>query len=135
MSASLSPTQRSIVLDAAFDAVSRASPGAFSQGQRDRPGGADEIDKHLDALVAIVRRTTATRIEPFMTQILDDVCSKCPWQASGTHCGLRSARQCLLYRNVGIVVGAIAEALREIGDGEYWELHSPSMLGFLRNPN
>ena len=127
--------QRSIVLDAVLDAVARASPGAFSQGQRDRPGGAGEIDKHLDALIDIVRRSTATRIEPYLAQILEDICSKCPHQSPSTHCSLRAAGLCQLYRHAATEVSAIAGALKEIRDPDYYEMHSPAMTAFLRNQN
>jgi hypothetical protein len=135
MSTQLSPAHRSLVLHAVLDAVARASPGAFSQGAWDRPGGAGEIDKHLDQLVEIVRRTTATRIEPFQVQVLDDICSTCPHQLPSTHCPLRFARQCLLYQNIAEAVEAIADGLHEIGDARYYEMHSPGMTAFLRNQN
>ena len=135
MPSQLPPAHRSLVLHSVLDAVAKASPGAFSQGHWERPGGAGEVDKHLDQFVEIVRRTTATRIEPYQVQVLQDICSTCPHQFPSTLCQLRSAGQCLLYQNIAAVVDAIADGLHEIGDARYYELHSPAMTALMRNPN
>ena len=123
MPASLAPTKRAIVLEAANDALACVRPGCFSEGEWSRPGGVVEVDAHLDRLVEIVRRTTATRIEPFQVQILEDICAKCPHQEPCGYCALRGIHRCVLYEGAEALVEAIAEALMEVDDADYFAQH------------
>jgi hypothetical protein len=80
-------------------------------------GSLAELDGHILELVPIVRRSTATRVEPYLAQILDDICAKCPHQDHSEFCALRYCGNCLLYRCAGPIVAAVRRALREIDIG------------------
>src|SRR5215207_10100514 len=97
MSMMLPPSKRAIVREAAFDALATACPGSFSDDRWRRPGGIVEVEKHLDQLIEIVRRTTAAQIEPYLVQILQDICQTCSHQEASGYCSLRGIRQCTVY--------------------------------------
>jgi hypothetical protein len=123
MATTMTPEQRRVVLASVREAVASSWRGAFSDGERARPGGVDEIEARLDPLIDIVRRTTATRIEPFLVQILDDICDKCPHQLPSAHCPLRYQKRCVLYECAPAIVSAIGETLAELGDEEFLRTH------------
>jgi len=77
-------------------------------------GGQADLEGHVDELVPIVRRSTATRIEPYLAQFLDDICTKCPHQQPSGHCPLRHEGNCIMFRCAGPIVAATRRALREI---------------------
>lgn len=81
--------------------------------------GAAVLETHLDALLEIVRRSTAEAVEPYLSQILDDICSKCPHQTVSGYCPQRTAGPCVVFRFAEPVVRAIGRALREMGDEQY----------------
>jgi hypothetical protein len=90
------------------------------QGHSD---GVSLIDEHLDALIEIVRRTTATRIAPFQVQIMWDICEKCRYCFPSQYCPLRHMRLCALYAHAEALIEAIAAALRESKDAPYLSTH------------
>ena len=114
----ISPVQLAIVRDAVRDALSHSSSSATSSPAVQH--GADRVsEENLDPLIAAVRRTTATRIEPFVAQVLRDICRKCPFQFPSAHCSLRCAGLCTLHADAVTAIDAIANALIEIGDPVY----------------
>ena len=113
----LTPDQRERVLAAVYRDLFVSCPAG--KGEVRTPDGAAVIETHLDALVDIVRRTTAEAIEPYLAEFLDDICSKCPHQHVSGYCPQRSAGPCVLFRFAEPIVGAVGRALREIGDEEY----------------
>src|SRR4051812_9569112 len=56
---------------------------------RSFPGGLRDLDRHVDALIDIVRRSTAGRIEPYLAQILEEICPTCQYQCPSGYCPLR----------------------------------------------
>jgi hypothetical protein len=114
---SLTPQQRTYVIDAVRRALAESHPEIMHEG----PGGANELAGHVDALVEIVRRTTADRVEPYTAQIMDDVCPHCAHQEKSGYCALRAPgpEQCALSRCTMTIVHAIADALRDMGDPVY----------------
>jgi hypothetical protein len=123
MSNQLTMGQRSIMLKAVSDAMAAAAPEAFAHTLRGRPGGVDEIASHLDALVAVARRTTSNRIEAFLVGILEEVCPKCPYQYPGGSCELRSSQQCVVYLHAAPLMATVTNVLKEMGDEEYLRHH------------
>jgi hypothetical protein len=119
----LTNLQRRDVFAAVFRALRATSPALFADGELNRPGGLVEIEAHLGALVDIVRRSTARLIEPYLAQIFEDICKKCPHQFDSTYCPLRSIGGCVLSSQTATIVAAIAGALREMGDLAYTGLH------------
>ena len=107
--------------DQILTAVHAAVRSSHSPGEADaRPvEGAETIDTHLDALVNIVRRSTAQTIEPYLAQILEDVCCRCRHQSVSGYCPQRAAGPCVVFRFVAPIVRAIQGALHEMGDEEY----------------
>jgi hypothetical protein len=86
--------------------------------------GAKLIEEHLDALVEIVRRSTATAVEPYLAQIHEDVCSRCTRQEVCGFCAQRVPGPCAVYRFAGPIVRAVGRALAEMGDEQYLAAHS-----------
>ena len=113
--------QRYRVLAGVYRELWRVYPRALA-AQR-TAAAAEQIECHFDALVNIVRRSTAGGVEPYLAQILDDICTKCPHQSVNGHCPLRRSGECLIYREAGALVSAIGLGLREISDPEYTALH------------
>jgi len=111
------------VVEATYQALRPIAPHAFGPTGVPLPGLMDELKELIGPLVDIVRRTTATRTEPYLAEMLDDVCTQCPHQQPSQHCPRRGAGECLLYRRANVVVKAIATALRDLDDPEYWFNH------------
>jgi hypothetical protein len=117
----LTPAQRRYLLAeiaSVLPAGSEALPAEDQCG-----GGLAEMETHLDALVDIVRRSTATTAEPYLAQFFDDICAKCPHQQPSTHCPLRSAGKCRLFSHTAAIVAAVAVALVELDDPQYTQRH------------
>lgn len=106
--------ERRLILSEIHEALRQSCPHLLERsGCLPQPSLA-EVDKHLDELVLIVRRSTATRVEPYLAQILDDICPHCPQQQPIGYCPLRHQGDCILYRCAGAIVAAVRRALREI---------------------
>jgi hypothetical protein len=87
-----------------------------------------ESEDRIDQLVNIVRQTTAKRIEPYLFQILEDICPRCPAQYPNGWCLLRVLNKCALYSCAAEIVTAIAEELKAISDPEYLSIHGDRAL-------
>jgi hypothetical protein len=124
MLAPLTPSQRSIVLQHVMDAIAQLESGSQAPPRASRPGGACDVLANLDPLIDIVRHTTATHVEAYQVQILEDVCEQCANQSPLSDCDVRRRDRCLLYANAGILAEAIAKALIEIRDPEYLKTHA-----------
>jgi hypothetical protein len=85
---------------------------------------AARIERDLGKLVEIVRRTNSRRIEPYLAQILDEICPDCSSQCVCGHCTLRHEGQCYLYRHADVLIQAIESALadRARDARENWEI-------------
>ena len=117
VNAGLAPAQRRRVLGAVERKLTRVAP-AMAVGDPEHCG-ASSVDWNLDGIVEIARRTTAERVEPYLTQVLNDVCPGCANQLPSGRCPLREIGQCVLCRYTGVVFGAVREVLEEIGDPAY----------------
>ena len=118
----LPPAIRKRVLDDIERDLRAVASGLFNDPQR--PGGPmAEVTRHLDGLVDIVRRTTATRIEPYLAEILDDICTHCEFEQPSQFCARRDEGKCVLFSHTRTIVDAIARALRDTEDFEYWWNH------------
>ena len=113
----LTPEQRGRILAAVYRELFVSCP--LEAGELRTIQGAAVVESHLDSLVDIVRRSTAVTREPYLAQVLDDVCSKCPHQVASGYCAQRAAGPCVVFRFGGAIVTAIARALREMGDEAY----------------
>ncbi|HEY8747636.1 MAG TPA: hypothetical protein VIM11_06670 [Tepidisphaeraceae bacterium] len=82
-----------------------------------QPGGLAQLDHHVNELIPIVRRSTATRLEPYLAQILDDICTRCPLQEPSAFCALRHEGTCIFFKRAGTIVAAVRRALREVDIG------------------
>ena len=110
----LTAAERRLLVSEVREAVGQQCRGVLERSGPLPAGGLADLDKHLDELVPIVRRSTATRIEPYLVQILDDICARCPYQQPSAFCPLRHDGNCMLYRYAGPIVAAVRRALREI---------------------
>ena len=119
----LTSAQRRHILDEVASALRASSDAAPPQAQVPCGCGPADIETHLDALVDIVRRSTAATVEPYLAQFFDNICNKCPHQQSSTHCPLRSTGKCQLFRHTAAIVAAVAVALVEMDDPEYVQRH------------
>ena len=122
----LTEDQRARVLAAVVHALQPVAPELFTAKNAPNAGGSRGILAHLDELVDMVRRTKDDHVEPYLIQILDDVCPHCPSQGPTGYCGLLHARKCAIYQHAAPIVHAIGEALRSMGDPEYVECHGPT---------
>lgn len=113
----LTPDQRNRLLAAVYRDLFVWCPP--KDGELRTPEGAAVIETHLDELVNIVRRSTAASIEPYLAQIFEDVCAKCPHQAVSGYCPQRADGPCVLFRHAGPIVRAIGRSLLEMSDEEY----------------
>jgi len=123
MSRKLSQVEIPLIRDRIERMLRAVTPDVFDGPDPTRPGGVKRIADHLDALVEIVRRTRTTRTESFLYQILEDICSKCPFQLPSEHCPLRNIHKCALYRCAPAVVEAIADELVLLQDADYLATH------------
>lgn len=93
--------------------------GPLPEGELRTREGTALMELHLDGLVDIVRHTTAATIEPYLAQILEDVCAKCAHQAVSGFCPQRTAGSCVVYRYAAPIIRAVSRALLEMGDEEH----------------
>jgi hypothetical protein len=118
----LTPWQRNRVLALIYREL------LLSQAGRRVPevtaAAADAMESHLDALVGIVRRSTAQKVEPYLVQILDEICPKCQNQTVSGYCPLRHSGECLVYGQAAVLIKTISRVLGEIPDPHYWG-HTP----------
>jgi hypothetical protein len=126
-SAPLTLAQRRQILAEIARAINLDSPSATAVDQVGSGSGLAEIETHLDELVNIVGRSTATTVEPYLAQIFDDICNKCPHQHPSTYCPRRRTGRCQLCRNTAAIVIAVGRALAEMGDPEYAQRHPFSL--------
>lgn len=110
----LTAAERRLLLSEVDEALRQECPDVLERFKSVPAGGLADLHSHLGELVPIVRRSTATRIEPYLAQILDDICAGCPYQQPSAFCPLRHGGNCLLYRCAGPIVAAVRRALREI---------------------
>ena len=113
----LTAGERRLLLDEVHEALRHECPGVWDRSESLPQSGLADLDKHVEDLVPIVRRSTATRLEPYLAQILDDICTRCPYQQPSAYCSLRHEGSCMLYRCAGPVIAAVRRALREIEIG------------------
>jgi hypothetical protein len=123
MTKRLTMEARRFILDAVHRALVVVDADAMEPPEARRPGGTDEIDHRLDALVEIVCRTTASRFEPFRVQIRDDICGKCPCQMACGICPLRDIDGCALLLHAPVLLRVIAGALCALRDPDYLATH------------
>ena len=112
----LTAEQRNRILAVVYRELFLSCPA--TEGELRTREGAGVLETHLDALADIVRRSTAETVEPYLAQILDDVCSKCQHQTVSGYCPQR-AGPCVVFRFAEPVIRAIGRALREMGDEQY----------------
>jgi hypothetical protein len=121
-SAKLTPEQRQRVLAEVYRELFVSCPAR--EGELRTIQGARLIETHLDALVDMVRRSTATTVEPYLAQVHEDVCSRCTHQDVSGFCAQRVPGPCAVYRFAEPIVRAVGRALAEMGDEQYLAVHS-----------
>lgn len=114
---------RQLVMDSIRHALLVVAPEWTRPEEYDRPGGLHDLEEKLDALIEIARRTRSDRVEPYLAEILDDVCSHCRNQRASAFCPVRHSGNCVLYACAGPIMWAIGGALRRLGDAEYLAMH------------
>jgi len=114
---------RQLVMDSIRHALLVVAPEWTRPDDYDRPGGLHDLEQKLDALIEIARRTHTDRVEPYLGEILDDVCSHCQNQRTSAYCPLRHSGNCVLYACAGPIMWAVGGALRRLRDPEYLATH------------
>jgi hypothetical protein len=114
---------RALAMDSVRHALLVVAPEWTRPEEYDRPGGLHDLERKLDALIAIARRTRSDRVEPYLAEILDDVCTHCENQRASAYCPMRHSGNCVLYACAGPIMWAIGGALRRLGDPEYLATH------------
>ena len=119
----LSAAQKQHVIEAIESTLRHECPELFQGANAGSAGGWPDVVSHVDELVEIVRHSTAARIEPYLAQILEDICARCPQQFPSGYCPLRHTGLCVLYRHAQPIVRAIIGALSEMRDPEFQKAH------------
>lgn len=109
----LTPSQRTEILSAVSKAIHCADAERPAGSPADESVVLAEVEKHMDTLVDIVRRSSADQLEPYLAQIQDDICSRCPKQLPSGYCALRSLGECAFYRNARPIIEAIGWVLNK----------------------
>lgn len=113
----LSREQRAAVFDEILRELGGVCPELFDAKHDLDPGGLVELYGHVDDLVAIVRRTTsaaaAGRMEPYLLQVRERICTKCPHKSSSGFCSLRDRNSCALSAHATRIARAVGRALRQ----------------------
>lgn len=109
----LTPMQRADILSAVSRAVQDAEAERPASIVAEKSAVLEEVDKHMDRLVAMVRRSSADQVEPYLAQIQEEICDRCSKQLPSGYCSLRSFGECAFYRNARPIIAAIARVLNE----------------------
>jgi len=111
--------------------MAEVEPAEFSGDRHSRSSidGLRHVNNHLDALIEVVRNTTADSLEPYVAEIRQDVCSHCRFQYPTGYCPLRGMGSCLINRHADRILPAIARALVELGDEQYLRSHGDRPFG------
>lgn len=114
---------RELVMNSIRHALLVVAPEWTRPEEYNRPGGLHDLEEKLDALIELARRTDSDRVEPYLAQILDDVCPHCKNQRASAYCPLRHSGDCVLYACAGPIMWAIRGALRRLRDPAYLATH------------
>src|SRR5690349_6668399 len=109
----LNVQDRTRMMSAIREALKPAEAGKFQSEVWLRSQSLWPVEKHLDALVEIVRRSTAQNIEPYLAQVLNEVCSTCPLSQPSMFCQKRYEGDCILFRNARAIFSTIAAVLQD----------------------
>ena len=60
----------------------------------------EQIERQLPELLRISRRTSADNIEPYLNQIMEEICSKCPIQQCSGYCPVRNEGGCIFFSDL-----------------------------------
>jgi hypothetical protein len=109
----LNDIQRRRLLDELHGSLLRHTPNLSDTLLPHPAGNPVFFDRYLDGLVQIARRSTASQLECYLSQILDNVCACCAYQQHSGFCQLRHANVCPLYCCAGPVLESLNRALKE----------------------
>ncbi len=112
--AQINDAQRRRLLDDLHGTLKRATPNVSEKLISQPAGDPAFFDRYLDGLLDIARRSTASQMECYLSQILDKVCSCCPYQQHSGFCPLRGAGVCPLYCYAAPVLAALRKSLEEM---------------------
>ena len=110
----LNTAQRQRLLDDLHGTLIRQTPNVAEKLSSQPAGNPAFFDRYLDGLVIIARCSTASQLETYLSQILDQVCSRCPYQQHSGFCALRHAGLCPLFCYAGPVLAALRQTLDDI---------------------
>ena len=112
--AQINETQRRRLLDELHGTLQRATPNVSEKLISQPAGDPKFFDRYLDGLLDIARRSTASQMECYLSQILDKVCSCCAYQQHSGFCPLRHAGICPLYCYAAPVLEALRSSLDQM---------------------
>ena len=112
--AQLAAPERRLILAEIREELQRDAQDLLKRVGPNVPAGLAHLEANLEHLVAIVRRSSATHVEPYLSQIHDDICARCEHQERSAFCPVRHKNECILFCGAGPIVAAIRRALREI---------------------
>jgi hypothetical protein len=121
----LTAAQRHAILASIDNALLLRHPESYEKHPAQQPERSREMARYIDDLTDIVRRSTATHVEAYVSQIMDDICPQCPHQEPSGYCRLRNKGGCVLCRFTMTIIEAIADALIKMNDYQYVINHSP----------
>ena len=112
--AQINGIQRQRLLDQLHGTLQRATPNVSEKLLSQPAGDPAFFDRYLDGLLDIARRSTASQMECYLSQILDRICSCCAYQQHSGFCPLRHAGICPLYCYAAPVLEALRSSLEEM---------------------
>jgi universal stress protein A len=109
----LTPMQHADILSAVSKAIQDAEAERPASLVAEESAVLEEVEKHMDRLVAMVRRSSADQVEPYLAQIQEEICDRCPKQLPSGYCPLKSFGECAFYRNARPIIAAIARVMNK----------------------
>lgn len=109
----LTAADRSELLGRIQSAVQTAEPEVGADAQQAGPISVEKLSPHLEDMIHITRRSSADRIEPYLAQMMEDICGRCPAQESSGFCPLRESGGCILFSNRRLVIEVIDRFMAE----------------------
>lgn len=110
----LNKANRQRLLDELHGTLLQHTPNVSEKLASQPAGNPAFFDRYLDGLIDIARRSTASQMETYLSQILDNVCSCCPYQQHSGFCPLRHAGVCPLFCYAGPVLASLRRTLEDI---------------------
>ncbi len=111
----LSSAQRGKLISDLTEMFQSVDPDVVAKAESANRCGIAEVHAHLEPLVAIVLRTTADQIEPYLYQVMEDICSRCSYCEPSSYCPVRWEGRCVFFQHMMAMVPRVKQSLAKMG--------------------